>query len=106
MQKIKKILMGLAMVGWMPQAFARVNNLGDLSRGLMEPMAGLADLLHAIALVIGIGFLLSGLLQYHAYRQNAQQVRLSTPLLLFALGAVLVTIPMVQLWSESGKLLH
>lgn len=87
-------------------ALAAVGSVAQLSNSLMGPVSGLARVMHAIAFVSGVAFLLGALLQYKYHRDNPQQVRLSTPIALLAIGIALVAIPIITMWSEAGKFIQ
>ena len=80
-------------------------SLGTLADNLMGPMSGLGHIMNGIFYVAGVGFLLGGLLQYKYHRENPQQVRISTPLILIFLGLVILAVPIVAMLSESGSFL-
>lgn len=76
--------------------------LGQLANILMAPTAGIARIMMAMAFVAGVGFLMGAIIQYKYHRENPQQVRLSTPLLLLALGLALLALPLVAQISSSN----
>ena len=79
--------------------------LGQLSENAMGPVAGLGKIMNYICLVAGIGFLLGAIIQYKYHRDNPQQVRLSTPILLLVLGLSLVALPLLAGASISSYFL-
>lgn len=82
------------------------DSIGDLADNLMGPVAGLGKILNAICFIAGTGFILGALLQYKYHRENPQQVRISTPIVLLCLGLIIIAIPMVAYFSESGNFLR
>lgn len=81
-------------------------SLGGVAQNVMGPVNGLSKVVSAICYVAGTGFLLSGILQYRYHRENPQQVRISTPILLVTLGLIIMGIPFIAMWSESARYLH
>lgn len=78
--------------------------IGQLASILMVPTAGLAKIMMAMAFVVGVGFLMGAIVQYKYHRENPQQVRLSTPVLLLALGLALLALPFVAQLSSSNPI--
>lgn len=85
---------------------AGADSLGQVADNLMGPLAGLGRIVNAICFIAGVGFLLGGIVQYRYHRENPQQVRLGTPLVLLFLGICLIAIPAIAMYSEAGKFLR
>ena len=85
---------------------AEAATLGDISNNLMGPVTGLARVMHAVCYVAGVGFFIGGLLQYKYHRENPQQVRLSTPIVLVLLGVVFLMIPLVSYLSDASDFIR
>ncbi len=79
--------------------FGQTSSLGAISSDLMGPVAALTKVLFYISIVCGIGFFLGSLIQYKYHRENPQQVRLSTPLVLFLLAIVFIGLPFLLVWA-------
>lgn len=75
--------------------------IGEVADAAMVPMMALSKTMVAMAFVSGVGFLLAALIQYKYHRENPQQVRFSTPVLLFLLGLALVALPIIAKFSPS-----
>ncbi|MHA7841461.1 MAG: hypothetical protein ACX932_06305 [Gammaproteobacteria bacterium] len=78
--------------------------IGQLASILMVPTAGIAKIMMAMAFVAGVGFIMGAIIQYKYHRENPQQVRLSTPILLLALGCALLALPFVAQLSSSNPI--
>ena len=79
--------------------------IGAVSNNILGPVQGFAYLMNAVCYVIGFGFLLTGLLQYKNYRENPQQVKLSTPVILALLGGLFIALPFIGMLSSSSAIL-
>jgi len=69
---------------------------------VLDPAAGLTKLIYILCYIAGAGFLAGAVLQYKYHRDNPQQVRLSTPILLLILGLVLVCLPLLTKLSSAS----
>lgn len=94
------------LVGFVFSTQLYADSIGDWASALMGPMSGLGHIVNAICFVAGIGFMLGGLLQYKYHRENPQQVRISTPLMLLGLGITIIAIPIIAMLSDSGQFLR
>lgn len=104
MKKVLQVALIIASCYLMP-CFAG-SSLGDVADNLMYPVTGLGRVINAICYVAGVGFLLGGILQYKYHRENPQQVKISTPIFLAAIGISLIALPFIAMWSESGRFLR
>lgn len=86
-------------------AYGYGTGLGDITGNLLGPAQGLGHMMNAVCYVLGLGFLLTGLLQYKYHRENPQQVKISTPIVLVFLGIILIALPFIAMMSESGQFL-
>jgi hypothetical protein len=94
------LLLGMCCtLGW---AAPPPGSLGAISDELMVPAAGIAKMLFYISFICGAGFFLGALIQYKYYRENPQQVRLSTPITLLILSIVLIGFPLVLIFSGTA----
>lgn len=80
-------------------------SLGGITGNLIGPATGLGHMMNAVCYVIGLGFLLVGLLQYKYHRENPQQVKISTPIVLVLIGVIMIAVPFIAMMSESGQFL-
>ena len=79
---------------------------GDITQRILEgPTTGLARVMSAICLISGIAFLMGAVIQFKQYRDNPTQVRISTPIALVILGAVLLLIPLLPKIASAGRFL-
>lgn len=86
-------------------AIASHTSLGDVAHYAMEPATGIAKAASAISIIIGIGFVISGYEQFRRYREKDQTVKISNFILLFLFGVVLIALPLLAKYTESGALL-
>ncbi len=77
-------------------------SFGDVAENLLGPTAAIAQLMHAFCYIAGLGFLLGGTLQVKNYKDNPQQVRISTPITLLLLGVALLALPNLSMMSNSA----
>lgn len=101
---MKKMIVLLSLLAF-SSAFA-AGSIGELSRDLMAPAAGLAKVFFAISFVTGVGFILGACIQFKYHRENPQQVRLSTCIMLLALGLALIALPFVTMISGASNFVH
>lgn len=80
-------------------------SLGEVSQNLLGPATGIGHLMNAICYLVGLGFLLTGLLQYKYHRENPQQVKLSTPISLLLIGLAMLALPFLSMMSTSSGFL-
>lgn len=108
MQKINstlKYVISICVFFYVPSLLA-AQSLGSISDYLVNgPLYGIGKLGQAIAFIAGAGFLLAGIFQYKNYRDNPQQVRLSTPITYLILGLVLIALPFIAMLSAGSGFL-
>lgn len=80
-------------------------SLGEISGNLIGPASGIGHVMNAICYLVGLGFLLCGLLQYKYHRENPQQVKISTPITLLLVGLAMLALPFLAMMSNSGAFL-
>lgn len=105
MKKLLQVLIVIASC-FALTALGGAASLGGVAQNVMGPVSGLSKIVNAICYVAGTGFLLGGVLQYRYHRENPQQVRISTPIVLVILGLIIIGIPFISMWSESARALH
>ncbi len=76
-------------------AYGQVSNIGDMASVLQSQVGDIADLIGAVAFLLGVGIAMVGLLKFrqHALNPNDPSARLSTAFTLVFVGAALVAIP-------------
>ena len=97
---LRKISIAACLLMYSSFAMAEVS-LGGISTSLMGPMAVLTKVILFISMICGIGFFLGSLIQYKYHRENPQQVRLSTPIVLFLLSLILIGFPLLLIYTGS-----
>ena len=76
-------------------------DLSSIASNVQSQVKTVANLLIIIAYVAGIGFALTGILQFKAHKDNPAQVPLSKPIVYLCVGAVLLFLPNVL--SSAGQ---
>ncbi len=92
------VLMTALLGSFISTAYATTgssSSIGGIADNLLGPAAGLTKVMFGICFVLGVGLVVGGIVQYKYHRENPQQVRLSTPLLMWFLGLILIAIPLV-----------
>jgi hypothetical protein len=101
----KKILVLVGGLCFYQFAMAAAS-IGEMAQHLMGPAIGLAKVIYAICFVCGVGFVLGACIQYKYHRENPQQIRISTPIMLLAIGAALIALPFIAQFSASAQLIN
>ncbi|MFN7096208.1 MAG: DUF6750 family protein [Gammaproteobacteria bacterium] len=102
---MKKILKMLFLSFLSVNTTGYAAGLGDVMGNIVGPVTGLGHMMNGVCYVIGLGFLLVGLLQYKYHRENPQQIKISTPIILVLLGVIMIALPFIAMMSESGQIL-
>lgn len=79
-------------------------DLKGIATNLSENVRSMANLITLVAYVAGIGFLLAGVVQFKAHKDNPIQVPLSKPLVYIGVGAFLVFLP--HLINTAGETVY
>lgn len=90
-------------------AFSRVyadSGIGVVAQNLIEPVSILSGFVSTASLIIGVSFLFGALMRYMQYRQNPLAVPLSTVVMLFIMGLILVLLPLAYMLTENGIPYH
>lgn len=101
MNKFSRFLTGFVTLTLPMMSMAA--SLGTVADNMLAGVRGLNSVLIAICFVAGVGFCIGGLIQYKYHRDNPQQVRLSTPIVLLVLGVCFISIPLISMLSESSR---
>lgn len=76
-------------------AFAMTDSgIGAMAGSMMEPLSILTDFVFSAAIIIGSSFLFAGLIKYKQHRDNPYFVPISTVVVLFVMGLILVFLPL------------
>ncbi len=76
--------------------------LGGIANNLMEPVAVVASFMVSVALIAGFTCLLAGFLRYMQHRANPLAHPISTVIILLVLGTMLLLLPLIYKFTESG----
>ncbi|MCY4591383.1 MAG: hypothetical protein OXE86_12650 [Alphaproteobacteria bacterium] len=86
---------GACLLAGISAGLAQSKNVGEVADSLTKQTGEIGDLLGAAAFVIGIGFIMFGLLKMYAYSKNPNDpsAKVSTAAVLLLAGAAMVAIP-------------
>ena len=76
-------------------------DIAAMTTRLNQQISGIAGLLRQVSYVAGVGFLLAGVIQFKAHKDNPAQVPLSKPIVYLVVGAFLAFLPAVL--KTTGK---
>ena len=79
-----------------------VAGLGQVASNLLVPVEVASDLLSGTAIIIGLTCLFGALVRYMQHRVNPLAHPISTVLILFILGIILLCLPLIYKITESG----
>ena len=80
----------------------RTESIGEVAGQLMEPVTILSDFIGNGSIVVGVMSLFGALMRYMQYRVNPLASPISTVIVLFVLGIVLVCLPFTYLLTGAG----
>jgi RsiW-degrading membrane proteinase PrsW (M82 family) len=89
-----------AMVFGAPQP--KAPGLGDVANSLMDPVTIVANFIGTISMILGFCFLFATIVKYGEYRRNSYQTPVSTVIILFILGILLLLIPLAYKLTDTG----
>lgn len=69
-------------------------SIGQLADSMMEPVSVLFKFVATTSLIIGASFLFAAFVRYMQYRVNPLATPISTVIILFFLGALLIALPL------------
>jgi hypothetical protein len=76
--------------------------LGGVAGNLLEPVSILSNFISTSSLVIGISFVFASIMKYFQHRANSVAVTLSSVVLLFVMGVLLILLPLAYKLTTSG----
>ncbi len=98
------VLLGVLSLFCFSSAVCAQNiSLGSVSNNLLGPFSGVSRLLMVASYLMGGAFLAASIIRYFEYRRNPVQVRLSSVIFMFILGALLIGLPLIASLSASSK---
>ncbi|MDR3477512.1 MAG: hypothetical protein P4M14_05705 [Gammaproteobacteria bacterium] len=80
--------------------------IGQVANNMLEPVYLVSDFVSSAAIIIGGTCLFGAFLKYMQYRINPLAAPMSTVLVLFLMGLVLVCLPLAYKLTESGVPFH
>ena len=75
------------------KALAISSTIGDITNALTLQAPPWEQLVTAAAYIMGVAFIISGIIKFRNHREAPQQVPLSAPIVLMTIGAFLVYLP-------------
>lgn len=89
------LTIGLCLLSDMVFAASSGEGIAKVAGQVEGQITAIANLLVIVAYVAGVGFALGGVIKFKAHRDNPQQVPLSAPIVLLAVGACLLFLPSI-----------
>jgi len=80
--------------------------IGRVASNMLDPVYVVSDFVSTAAIIIGGTCLFGSFLKYMQYRVNPLAAPLSTVIVLFLMGLVLVCLPLVYKLTDSGVPFH
>lgn len=84
---------------------ASVSSLGQTAGTVMGPLSTFTKILYIICYVLGICFLLGGIVRYKEYRQNPSETPVSRAISILIFGLIFLAIPMITKLSAAASIL-
>lgn len=76
--------------------------LGGVAVNMLEPVTVVSDFVDTGCLVVGIGFIFASIVKYIEHRRSPLMVPISTVVFLLIAGIVLVLLPFLSTFTDSG----
>lgn len=88
-------IFGVLLVSTSASAAVTGVSLTDVSTNIQGTVSSIANILNAIALLAGIGFVMASFFKFHQHKLNPTQVPLSQGITLLLIGAGLTLFPVI-----------
>lgn len=85
---------------------SELTSLGTVALNMVEPINIVADFIGTACMITGITMIFGAFLKYLQYRVNPLVAPISTIIMLFIFGVVLLCLPFIYLLTESGIEFH
>ncbi|OGT37908.1 MAG: hypothetical protein A3F12_07240 [Gammaproteobacteria bacterium RIFCSPHIGHO2_12_FULL_38_14] len=97
-------MLALAVENKAVQADSTVQSLGlgRVMQNMLDPLSVLSDFIQTACFVIGGSFIFASFIKYIEHRRNPLMVPISTVVLLLIMGIVLVLLPFLSLYINTG----
>lgn len=76
--------------------------IGQIAENFLGPIGLLSDLISTTCFIIGGSFLFASLIKYIEHRRSPLMVPISTVIYMFLLGLILVFLPFLSLFTDTG----
>lgn len=80
--------------------------IGQVATNMLEPVYLVSNFVSSASIIIGASSLFGAFLKYLQYRVNPLAAPMSTVLILFFMGLLLLVLPLVYKLTESGVPFH
>jgi hypothetical protein len=95
-KNICKLILTICGLGIIPGLALADGGVGDVANNLMDPLTFMGDFLQAGCFIVGGGFIFASVVKFFDHRRSPTMVPLSTVVLLFIAGLVLVALPFLS----------
>jgi len=82
--------------------YNRYAGAGQVANNMMEPVSMLANFIGSMSVVLGISFVFAAFIKYMEHRVNPLATPISTIVLLFIMGIILVFLPLIYKLTDGG----
>jgi len=93
-----RLLLVLSIVALI-QTPAFAQTLGDVSENVLIPLSHFRRAFVTIAVLVGVFFIFSAFMRYLRYRENQQEVPISTVIVYLLVGLVMIGLAFVYQWA-------
>ena len=76
--------------------------IGSVATNILEPVSLISDFIHSACFILGGAFLFASLIKYIEHRRNPLMTPISTVVFLVIAGIVLILLPFLAYFAESG----
>lgn len=89
------VILGALLASTAASAAVSGVDLKDVSTNIQGTVSSIANILNAVALLAGIGFVMASFFKFHQHKLNPTQVPLSQGITLLIIGAGLTLFPVI-----------
>ena len=94
-KKVVNTLGVLALAAMATDVFAAGNSLASMAQNITQQVNAIVSLLSVTAYVSGVGFAMTGVLQFKVHKENPQQTPLSKPVVMMLVATCLLFLPTI-----------
>lgn len=82
------------------------SDLGGVAHNIIEPMGVVGDFIHTACFVLGGAFIFTSIIKYFEYKKSPLMTPLSTVVFLIIAGIILIDIPLISHFTDTGLPVH